>query len=451
VFRFLAEIVFLGGLMKPMKDEQIQMCLFKEVLSEMLNPKHPLYLLGERIPWEIFEKEFKDLYGNTGRPAKPVRLMTALLILKQLYELSDESVIQAWVENPYYQHFSGMRTFQWKFPIDPTDLVYFRKRIGEKGVEKILEVSICMHGEKAKEKEAVIDSTVQEKNITFPTDTNLYRGIIEGCLRIAKDEGLILRQSYTRTTKALLLDQRFRNHPKNYRKALKSQKRLRTIAGRLVREIGRKTSEYSEILELYVKVLSKKKNDNNKVYSLHEPQVYCIAKGKENKKYEFGSKASIAVTKNSGIIVGAFNIRENTHDSKTLSSTLSQVEALTKAKPSFAICDRGYRGVSEINGTKILIPSRSKKTATLYEKRKARLRFRRRGAIEPLIGHLKSDYRLARNYLKGHMGDGVNLMLAATAFNFSKLMKELASFLFSILWFVFFSKNTTRHQLLAPP
>jgi IS5 family transposase len=436
--------------MIPRKDEQIQMGLFKEDLSEMLNPKHPLYLLGERIPWEVFEKEFKDLYGKTGRPAKPVRLMTALLILKQLYDLSDEAVIQAWIENPYYQHFSGMRTFQWKFPVDPTDLVYFRKRIGEKGVEKILEVSILMHGEKAEEKEVVIDSTVQEKNIAFPTDTNLYRGIIEGCLRIAKEEGLTLRQSYTRTTKALLLDQRFRNHPKNYRKAIKSQKRLRTIAGRLVREIGRKTSEYSETLGLYVSVLSQQKSDKHKIYSLHEPQVYCIAKGKENKKYEFGSKASIAVTKNSGIIIGALNIRENTHDSKTLSSTLAQIEALTNNKPEFAICDRGYRGISEINGTRILIPGRSKKTATQYEKRKARLRFRRRASIEPVIGHLKSDYGLARNYLKGHMGDGVNLMLAAAAFNFSKLMKELASFLFSILWLVFSSENPNKRLIWAP-
>lgn len=432
------------------KDEQVQMGLFREDLSEMLNPKHPLYLLGERIPWEVFEKEFKDLYGKTGRPAKPVRLMTALLILKQLYNLSDETVIQSWIENPYYQYFSGMRTFQWKFPIDPTDLVYFRKRIGEKGVEKILEVSISMHGEKSKEKEVVIDSTVQEKNITFPTDTNLYRGIIEGCLRIAKEEGIKLRQTYTRTTKALLLDQRFRNHPKNYRKAIKAQKRLKTIAGRLVREIGRKTSEYSETLDFYVKVLSQQKNDKNKIYSLHEPQVYCIAKGKENKKYEFGSKASIAVTKNTGIIIGALNIRENTHDSKTLSSTLFQIESLTKNKPSFAICDRGYRGVSEINGTKILIPSRSKKDSTPYEKRKARLRFRRRAAIEPVIGHLKSDYGLARNYLKGHLGDAVNLMLAAAAFNFSKLIKELASFLFSIFWLVFSAKNQNRRLNWAP-
>ena len=166
-----------------------------------------------------------------------------------------------------------------------------------------------------------------------------------------------------------------------------------------------------------------------------------IAKGKENKKYEFGSKASIVVTKNSGIIIGALNFKENTYDGNTLSATLSQVESLTKNKPSFAICDRGYRGVSEINGTRILIPSRSKKNATPYEKRKARLRFRRRAAIEPVIGHLKSDYGLARNYLKGHLGDAVNLMLAAAAFNFSKLMKELSSFLFSILWLVFFPKN----------
>jgi transposase, IS5 family len=436
--------------MKSRNDGEVQMGLFKEDLSEMLNPKHPLYLLGERIPWEVFDNEFKDLYGKTGRPAKPIRLMTALLILKQLYDLSDESVIRAWVENPYYQHFSGMRTFQWKFPIDPTDLVYFRKRIGEKGVEKILEVSICMHGEKAKEKEVVIDSTVQEKNIAFPTDTNLYRGIIEGCLRIAEEEGITLRQTYTRTTKALMLDQRFRNHPKNYRKALKSQKRLRTIAGRLVREIGRKTDGHSEKLEFYSRVLFQQKSDNNKIYSLHEPQVYCIAKGKENKKYEFGSKASIAVTKDSGIIVGALNFRENTYDGKTLLSTLMQVESLTKSKPSFAICDRGYRGVSEVNGTRILIPSRPKKDATPYEKRKARHRFRRRAAIEPVIGHLKSDYGLARNYLKGHVGDVINLILAAAAFNFSKLMKELASFLFSIFRLIFSPENQNRHLKCAP-
>jgi transposase, IS5 family len=149
-------------------------------------------------------------------------------------------------------------------------------------------------------------------------------------------------------------------------------------------------------------------NDNNKVYSLHEPQVYCIAKGKENKKYEFGSKASIAVPKNSGIIVGALKFRENVYDGNNLLSTLSQVESLTNARPSFAICDRGYRGISEANGKKILILSRPKKDANPYEKRKARHRFRRRAAIEPVIGHLKSDYGLARNYLKGHIGDPVN-------------------------------------------
>jgi transposase, IS5 family len=154
-------------------------------------------------------------------------------------------------------------------------------------------------------------------------------------------------------------------------------------------------------------------------------------------------------SKNSGIIIGALNIRENTYDGNTLSATLTQIETLTKNKPCFAICDRGYRGVSEINGTKTLIPSRSKETSTPYEKRKARLRFRRRAAIEPVIGHLKSDYGLARNYLKGHTGDGVNLMLAAAAFNFSKLMKELASFLFSIFRLAFFS-NTSRRPKWVP-
>jgi len=226
--------------MKGRSPDQSQLSVLPQRLEDLVNPRHPLYRLSKRIPWDDIEKHFSGLYHHSGRPAKPVRLMVSLLILKQLYNLSDESIVERWVENPYYQFFSGETLFQWEFPCHSTDLVYFRKRIGKKGVEKILKISIELHGKKAKEAEVLVDTTVQEKNITFPTDTKLYKRVIEHCISIAGKEGIGLRQSYKRTTKKLMLTQRFRNHPKNRKKALAAQRKLKTIAGRLVRELGKK-------------------------------------------------------------------------------------------------------------------------------------------------------------------------------------------------------------------
>jgi IS5 family transposase len=357
-----------------------------------------------------------------------------MLILKQLFNLLDKTTAKRRVENAIFQYFSGEMCFQWKLPAQPTDSVLFRKRIRAEGAKKILQISIDLHGDKAKESEVLIDTTVQEKNITFPTDTKLYRKIINQCVRIAQVEGIELRQSYQRTVKQLILAQRFRNHPKNRKKALSAQKKLKTIGGRLVRELRRKLPSsalcnYVERIELFEKVLSQKENSKDKIYSLHEPQVYCISKGKEHKKYEFGSKASIAVTKNSGIIVGAVHIPENKYDAHTLPETLQQTYELLGRRPKIAICDRGYRGRTNIEGTQIINPKPPGKKATAYEKRKARQRFRRRAGIEPIIGHLKIHFRLIRNFLRGSIGDSINLMLASAAFNFKKLLRELQYFL----------------------
>jgi len=417
--------------MKGKPPERSQAKLFYQNLNELVNPKHRLYKLANQIPWQEFERHFSGLYSDAGRPAKPIRLMVSLLILKQLENLSDEVVVERWVENPYYQFFSGEEFFQWEFPCHPTDLVYFRKRIGEDGAKKILKVSIDLHGKKAKEPEVLVDTTVQEKNITFPTDTKLYRRVIAHCVQIAKEEQVVLRQSYKRTTKQLMLAQRFRHHPKNRKKAMAAQRKLKTIAGRLVRELERKLepsifARHAPAIEIYKQILSQARKSKNKIYSIHEPQVYCISKGKEHKRYEFGAKASIVVTKNSGVIIGAVSFPENIYDGHTLPKVLKQSEELTGRRAKVAICDRGYRGKSNIGNTKIEIPKKPKKGATAYEKRKARKRFRRRAGIEPVIGHLKSDYRLLRNYLKGSEGDSINLMLAAAAFNFKKLMKQLS-------------------------
>jgi IS5 family transposase len=432
--------------MRGKSPNQQQLSFCRQNLADQLNPKHPLYRLAKTIPWDVFDKEFAKHYSHTGRKAHPVRLMVGLLILKQLRNLSDESVVERWVENGYYQYFCGMAEFQWEFPCHPTDLVYFRKRIGEKGVERILQVSIELHGKKAQEREILIDSTVQEKNITFPTDTKLYKKIADRCVAIAEEEGVRLRQSYRRTTKKLILDQRFRNHPKNFKKARRSARKLKTIAGRLVRDVRRKLPEgilayYSELLDIFNRVLEQTRTSPNKIYSLHEPQVYCIGKGKAHKKYEFGAKASIAVTKDSGIIVGAVSHPTNVHDSKTLVEVISQSSELRGQCPEVAICDKGYRGKSKVGETRILIPKPSGKRATPYQRQKARKRFRRRAGIEPIIGHLKSDYRMFRNYLKGSAGDSINLMLAAAAFNFKKWMREVAEF-FCLFLLSFFLLNS---------
>ena len=200
--------------------------LFFHDLDSQLNPKHPLYKLSKEIPWEHFEKEFKKYYKNFGRPSKPIRLMVSLLILKQLNNLSDETVVVRWVENPYWQYFSGMKVFQWEIPCDPTDLIYFRKRIGEQGVKEILKVSIDLHSKDLKTKEVIIDSTVVEKNITYPTDVKLTKKIIDKCNAISKKEGLKLRQSYTRTTKEIIQKQRFTRSKKKKKEVFIARRKL---------------------------------------------------------------------------------------------------------------------------------------------------------------------------------------------------------------------------------
>lgn len=399
-------------------------------LTDQLNPRHPLYLLANKIDWQRFESSFSPLYSSdNGRPAKPIRLMCGLLILKHVRNLSDESVVEQWSENAYYQYFCGMLEFTPSFPCNASELVHFRKRIGEKGMELILSESIRVNqkdDDRDHHDTAFIDSTVQEKNVTYPTDAKLHKKIIRKVLSIVKSLGLPLRQSYTFVLKKIYRDQHFRNHPKNRGKALKADRRLRTIAGRLVRELRRNLKgnhDYDSLLDLFERVLSQERNSPGKIYSLHEPEVQCISKGKEHKKYEFGNKVSI-IRSITGIILGAKSFR-NEYDGHTIEESLLQVERITGKKVRRLAGDRGYRGKKEAGGTQILIPDVPNKKDSYHTRRKKHKLFCKRAGIEPTIAHLKSDFRLGRNFYKGVFGDIINLLLAAAAYNFKRAMRTL--------------------------
>ena len=282
--------------MRSKQKPKQQLDFLAPTLKEQLNPKHELYLLSSVIDWQYFEDEFSPLYSNKGRPAHPIRLMTSLLILKSMYNLSDEKLVEEhWEMNSYFQYFGGFVHQHWGQPCASSDLVYFRQRIGEQGVEKILKHSIERHGKDGQDKDVSIDTTVQEKNITYPTDSKLHKRIIDKCVAIAKKEELPIRRSYKRTAKQLVRDTYNGNHPKRKKKANSAKRKLRTIAGRLVRELERNLVEglYKKELSIFKRVLAQQQNGKNKIYSLHEPEVYCMNKGKAHKKYEYGCKASI--------------------------------------------------------------------------------------------------------------------------------------------------------------
>ncbi|SER72438.1 transposase, IS5 family [Nitrosomonas sp. Nm51] len=335
--------------------------LFETDLLLQLDPADPLLKLSTVIPRHEFDEAFGIHYTeSTGAPGKPIRLMVGLLILKQLDNLSDEAVVLQWKRNPYYQSFCGMKEFQRKLPCHRTKLVHFRKCIGFGGVERIFRMSVGLHGKTALEDAVHIDTTVQEKNITYPTDSKL--AIKTNRLnKTAKAHGVPQRRTLIKEVKSLRLDIRHFRHTGKRAKARRALKRLRIIAGILIREFGRKLPQYCSFERypqdflLYDRVKQQPK-DTNKIYSLH--------------------------------------------DRHTLPEILRHVET--------------SRGQNEVNEIKIIFPGKALKRDTHYQKDKKRKQCRRRAAIEPIIGHLKSDYRMARNYLKGAVGDQTNLLMAAS-------------------------------------
>ena len=368
--------------------------------------------------------------------------MIGLLLLQRIYNLSDERVVDMWRQAVYFQYFSGQASFQWQQPCAASDLVHFRKRLGQEGIQALFALSLQMHGSKlAKAKEVLVDTTVQEKNITFPTDAKLYKKLIEQCNTLAQRAGVQLRESYRYVAQKLFYLQRYVHLPRHVKKARKALKRLKTLAGRQVRDLQRKLEGvgklalYGKELSLMDRIVKQQRKDKEKIYSLSWPEVSCIAKGKVGKKYEFGSKVSVATLPGSNVVVGIENFSVNPHDSKTLPIALNGIREKFGKEFSRVIVERGYRGHVKVGRSEVILPGGCRAQSG-YAQRQHKLRCRRRWAIEAIIGYLKSDHRLSRNYLKGRLGDSLNGLLAGIGFNFRLLLREVEYF---CLYFLFSS------------
>lgn len=425
------------------KPRDPQQELFKVRLDFLCDLTQPLCRLSQAIEWSQFDEAFGPLYSEgQGRPAKPTRLLVGLHYLKHAKDLSDEEVVAQWVENPYWQYFCGEEYFQHKLPIDPSLMTKWRDRVKSAGLEKLLEATIETGLQTRVLKEPSldrvnIDTTVQEKAVSFPTDSKLYHRMREKLVKEAKVAGIELRQNYRRLSKqALFMQGRYR-HARQGKRANKQVRKLKTYLGRVVRDIERKIVDSSNLQERFVplletahRLLSQKRNDKKKLYSLHAPEVECIAKGKAHKKYEFGCKVSIATTSKDNFVVGAQAFHGNPYDGHTLKASLEQAERLARFKAKDVFVDLGYRGHDYEGDAKIHVGNRGKK------KKPPSLRkwLKRRSAIEPVIGHMKNDGRLGRNYLLGEEGDRMNAILCGAGHNIRKLLRAFLFFLFRWLF-----------------
>jgi IS5 family transposase len=433
--------------MKPKAPvRQAQRELFRVELDQLVDPAHALVKLGRQINWAGFDESLGQTYAAAnGAPGVSTRLMVALHYLKYQHDLSDEAVVGQWVENPYWQHFSGEQFFQHEMPIDPSSMTRWRKRLGEAGAEAMLKETIetglrLKVITPAQIQRINVDTTVQTKAVRFPTDARLYNRARERLVKTARKLGLQIKQSYERVGPRLLMQQSRYAHARQPKRAAGCTRKLRTHLGRVIRQIERQqpapASQLSELLTTAKRIHAQQPQDKNKVYSVHEPKVACIAKGKAGKKYEFGNKVSVAATSRGGWLLGTLSLPDNPYDGHTLDQQLSQVRRLVshkiKTTPE-AHVDMGYRGHNHTGPETVHIDKRRRGATPKSLWR----RMKRRAAVEPTIGHLKSDHRLERNRLKGTIGDSINALLSAAAMNFKKLLGFFLLFwlrLSALLW-----------------
>lgn len=439
--------------MKPSKIDSAQSNLFMNRLSKQLNPKDPLFIMANKINWSFFEEVFSTHYSDgPGQPPKPVRLMIGLLLLQHMNGLSDEQVVHQWVQNPYWQYFCGYDYLQWDLPCDPSSLTRWRGRLGEEGVEKILGQTIVT----ALKTETVVpqdlkrvisDTTVMEKNITFPTDTKLLNKAREKLVALALGSGLKLRQTYARIGRFAALNAGRYAHAKQFKRMKKEVKTLKNFLGRTVRDVERQIQGAPDLQEIFEalltmskRLLSQDKKSKDKLYSLHAPETYCISKGKAGKPYEFGCKVSLVLTHKQGLALSSQALAENQYDGHVLESSLKRAEAIAQTSIEQAFVDKGYKGHG-ITDKQVYISGQKRGITRTLKKH-----LKRRSAIEPHIGHMKSEGKLRRNYLKGMLGDVLNALLCAIGHNMRMIWRKIRS-LFVFMWVCFFNSPAIKNHL----
>ena len=440
---------------------------FRARLDQMIDLKHPLAALAQRLPWGQIEAALgpafarrdragqeiagADLFGPTlvvagagesaaGRPRLLIRLMASLLYLKHAFNLSDEDLVERWAENVVWQYFSGMDYYEPRLPCDATQIGRFRAAIGEAGVEELLKATIDTAVETkavrpSEFERVIVDSTVQEKAIAHPVDSRLLEIARAKVVQAAKFAGLALKQTFAKEGKELRRRAGGYAHAKQFKRLRRVIKRQRTILGSVLREVERKLdtaipespttiARLKTLLERAERIRAQQPKDKHKLYALHAPEVECIGKGKARKPYEFGVKASIAVTHKSGLMVGARTFPGNPYDGHALREQLEQTSVLLEdvgRTPKQVVVDLGYRGVDQDNPGVEIIHRGKYKSLTQPQRRW----LKRRQAVEPAIGHLKSDNRMDRCWLRGATGDALHAVLCAAGYNLRWLLRAM--------------------------
>lgn len=424
------------------RRESGQLDLLRARLDQIIDMRHALVLLAQSVDWRYLEQQFGAVYRDgPGQPPLPTRLMAGLMILKYTHDLSDEVLCDRWVENPYYQFFCGEEFFQHELVLDRSSLTTWRQRMGEEKVKTLLQESLAVGVKTGAIKpselsEVIVDTTVQPKNVTFPTDAKLLNRAREKVVRAAKKANIHLRQSYARVGKFALIQHQRYAHAKQFKRANKALRKLKTYLGRVIRDVERKIDGHAtpglmHILPLAKAVHRQKpKSRGPKVLSLHAPEVECIGKGKPHRPYEFGVKVSVATTqthaKGGQFAIHAKALPGRPYDGHTLAIVIPEMEALIGNTLKRVFADRGYRGHNAPPDYKLRVLITGQRRGMTA---KLKRQMRRRSAIEPVIGHLKNEHRMDRNYLWHRQGDAINAVLAAAGYNFRLLLKWLRLFL----------------------
>jgi transposase, IS5 family len=431
--------------------------LFQARLDLIVDMNHPLVKLAGTIEWGFVEGRLDVVYKDgPGQPPLPTRLMAGLAILKHMHNLSDEALCERWIENPYYQLFCGEEFFQHALPFDRSSMTRWRQRMGEERLTALLQESLAAATRSGAAKPAdftqiIVDTTVQPKAVSFPTDAKLMHRARERLVRLTKRHGIDLRQTYTRLGKFALIKQQRYAHAKQFKRARRALKTLRTQLGRVIRDIGRKIAGQPRLEDIFAKelMLARRVHAGNKnlrpikgmpegtdlrVFSLHAPEVECIGKGKAHMPYEFGVKVSVATTinhsKGGQLIVHAKALPGKPYDGHTLGTVIPEIKQQVGVTLGRIIADAGYKGHNAPPEDRLKVYTTGQKRGmTPAIKRQ----MRRRAAIEPVIGHTKNEHRLGRNYLAGQAGDAINAVLAAAGYNFRRILAWLASLFLMIL------------------